>query len=283
MAERRGATTTRLDGFSAVTSRVTILGVGIDAVTMQGAIAAFQRFIDRKQPSLVFSFNVDLCMKVQRDAELRSAYRAADMVLVDGTPMMWAARFLGSPLPARVSGSDLLPLFCNVAAREGYRVFLLGAAPEVGKRAKEWLEQRNPGLKVVGTYSPPFGFEHDKNESAAIVNIVRQAAPDALFAAFGPSKQEKWLTRFRDALQVPVSMGVGSSLDYLAGRLKRAPMWMQRAGLEWTYRLAQEPRRLARRYLVEDPPFVYHIVKERLRIRGLPTGTPDILTRDRAP
>ncbi len=246
-------------------TRVTILGVGIDTLSMNEAIAAFQLLIAKRQPSLVCNLNVDICMKIQRDAELRAVFQAADLVLVDGTPMMWAARFLGSPLPGRVSGSDFVPAFCQVAAREGYRLFLLGAAPGIADWAQRWLESRNPGLNIVGTYAPPFGFERDERENARIIRMVGQAVPDVLFAAFGPAKQEKWLFRFRKDLQVPVCMGVGSSFDYLAGRLKRAPKWMQRWGLEWAFRLAQEPRRLWRRYLVEDPPFVYHVVRQGLR------------------
>jgi N-acetylglucosaminyldiphosphoundecaprenol N-acetyl-beta-D-mannosaminyltransferase len=246
-------------------TRVSILGVGIDAVTMDGAIAEFQRLIAAGTPALACSLHVDLCMKVQRDPELRDIYRAADLVLVDGTPMMWAARFLGTPLPERVSGSEFVPAFCRVAAREGYRVFLLGAAPGVAAAAKRWLERYSPGLTIVGTYSPPVGFERDARENAHIVHLVREARPDVLFAAFGPSKQEKWLSRFQQELGVPVSMGVGSTFDYLGGRLKRAPVWLQRMGLEWSYRLMQEPRRLWRRYLLEDPPFVYHVIRQRLQ------------------
>jgi N-acetylglucosaminyldiphosphoundecaprenol N-acetyl-beta-D-mannosaminyltransferase len=249
-------------------ARVAILGVGIDAVTMGGAVAEFQRLIVTGTPALACSLHVDLCMKIQRDPELREIYRAADLVLVDGTPMMWAARFLGTPLPERVSGSEFVPTFCRAAVREGYRLFLLGAAPDVAAGARRRLEQQNPGLAIVGTYSPPLGFEHDARENAHIVRRVREARPDVLFAAFGPSKQEKWLFRFRHELGVPVSMGVGSTFDYLGGRLKRAPVWLQRMGLEWSYRLIQEPRRLWRRYLLEDPPFVYHVIRQRLQKPG---------------
>lgn len=245
--------------------RTTILGVAIDPLTMDEAIIAFQRLIEIGHPSLAVSLNVDICMKIQRDAELRGIYHAADLVLVDGTPMMWAARFLGSPFPGRVSGSDFVPAFCATAAREGYAIFLLGAAPGVAAAAEWHLKRLHEGLRVVGTYVPPAAFEQDEQENSRIVKIVRQARPDVLFTAFGTPKQEKWLFRFRDELGVPVSMGVGSTFDYLAGRLKRAPIWMQRAGVEWTYRLMQEPRRLWRRYLIEDPPFVYHVVRQRLR------------------
>lgn len=244
--------------------RVTVLGVQIDGLTMVGAIAQFEELIARRQSALAFSLNVDICMKIHRDPELQRIYDDADLVLVDGTPMTWAARFLGSPLPGRVSGSELLPAFCSIAAVRGYRVFLLGSLPGVAERAKQRLETDNPGLRVVGTYAPPLGFEQDERENARIVSMIREASPDVLFVALGTPKENKWLFRFREALRVPVSMAVGSSFDYLAGRLKRAPQWMQRCGLEWSYRLIQEPRRLWRRYLIEDLPFVYYVMRERL-------------------
>lgn len=249
-------------------SRIALFGFEIDALTMDEVIAEFRRLIAQKRRSLAYNVNVDICMKILRDAELCSIFRAADLVLVDGTPMMWAARFLGCPLPGRVSGSDLLPAFCRVAAQEGYRVFLLGGGPGIGEQAKLRLESMNPGLRIIGTYSPPYGFDQDEDENARIVERVHRSAPDVLFAAFGAPKQEKWLFRFRDILGVPVSMGVGSSLDYLAGRLKRAPVWLQPWGLEWTYRLAQEPQRLWRRYLVDDAPFVYYLLREKLQMRA---------------
>ncbi len=252
-------------------TRVTILGVEIDAVTMEEAVEAFRRLIARGRAALACNINVDICMRIQRDAQLRQIFRTADLVLVDGTPMMWAARFLGRPLPGRVSGSDFVPFFCRAAAREGFRIFLLGGEPGVADRAKRCLQARSPVPAIVGTYAPPIGFDRDEHETARVIAMIRRARPDVLFAAFGSPKQEKWLFRFRDALQVPVSMGIGSTFDYLAGRLRRAPAWMQRAGLEWTYRLAQEPRRLWRRYLLDDPPFVYHIIRQRLMERPVHT------------
>lgn len=249
-------------------SRIALFGFEIDALTMAEAIAAFGKLISRRRPSLAFNVNVDICVKILRDGELCSIFRAADLVLADGTPMIWAAQFLGCPLPGRVSGSDFLPAFCRVAARESYRVFLLGGGPGIGEQAKLRLESMNPGLRIAGTYSPPYGFDQDEDENTRIVERVHQSAPDVLFAAFGAPKQEKWLFRFRDILGVPVSMGVGSSLDYLAGRLKRAPFWMQHCGLEWTYRLAQEPRRLWRRYLVDDASFVYYLLREKFQMRA---------------
>ncbi len=248
-------------------TRVTILDVGFDPLTIDEVIAACRRFIRLRKPSLVWTVNVDGCMKARRNAEFRMIINSGDLVLVDGTPMMWAARLLGSPLPDRVSGSDFVPAFCSVAAREGYGIFLLGGAPGVPEAAKCWLELRNPGLNIVGTCAPPLGFEHDQRINEQIIESVRERKPDVLLVALGQPRQERWLFRFRDTLGVPMAMNVGSTFDYLADRLQRAPAWVQRAGLEWTYRLAQDPCRLWRRYLIDDSPFVYHVLRQRLQIK----------------
>lgn len=256
--------------------RIEVLGVGIDAVTMAQVGHAFGQMIESSRPHLVFNVNVDICMQARRDAELAAILHAADLVLVDGTPMVWAARLLGTPLPERVSGSDFLPWFCGIAAESGYRLFFLGAGPGVAQRAKEAVEELLPDLSIVGTYSPPYGFEHNDEENRRIVELVRRASPDVLFVAFGAPKEQKWLYRFRDDLGVPVAMGVGSSFDYLAGRLKRAPRWIQALGLEWIYRLAQEPKRLWRRYLLSDPPFIFYLLldfaRRKVIMRRLPKG-----------
>ena len=248
-------------------SSVHLFGIRVDAITMPQAIQAFQQMIRAGRPSLVFNVNVDICMQILRDASLKAIFDGADLVLVDGTPMLWAARLLNAPLPGRVSGSDFVPAFCGVAAKAGHRVFLLGAAPKIAQRSKAKLETMYPGLRIVDTYAPPIGFEDDLDENKRIVERVRRAAPDVLFAAFGAPKEQKWLHRFRNELNVPVAMGIGSSLDYLGGRLRRAPRWMQTWGLEWVYRLAQEPGRLWRRYLLNDPPFFCHLVHEILQQR----------------
>lgn len=247
--------------------RITLFGIPVDALTVSQTIDIFHQMIESRQCHLVFNLNVDICMQLIRNQIPRDIYHGADLILVDGTPMMWAARLLGTPLPARVSGSDFVPAFCSAAASRGYRLFFLGARPGVAKRASELLTRRHPTLKVVGTYAPPLGFEHDVIENTRVIERVRGASPDVLFVALGAPKEQLWLRQYQIALGVPVSMGIGSSLDYLAGRLMRAPVWMQRAGLEWLYRLAQEPRRLWRRYLIDDPPFAYYLLREMIQRR----------------
>ena len=254
---------------------MSLFGIRIDAVTPAEAVDAFRQMIAARRPHVVFNVNVDICMQIVRDEELRRIYHAADLVLVDGTPMMWASRLLGAPLPARVSGSDFVPMVCAAAAKSRARIFLLGGRPGVAERAQAVLVARFPGLQIVGTDAPPFGFEHDRRESARVTDRIRAAAPDVLFVALGAPKEQRWLGRVKTELGVPVSMGIGSSLDYLAGRLRRAPYWMQRWGLEWTYRLVQEPDRLWRRYLLNDPPFASMLVREMIRSRRRNAGQRD--------
>jgi len=240
------------------------MGVAVDPLTLVETCDAFREFIMRRAQALAVSVNVDTWIQLRRDEAFRSTVAAADLVLVDGTPLVWVARVLGAPLPGRVSGSDFLPLFCEVAAREGYHVFLFGANPGVADRAGDVLRARHPGL-TVSTYSPPFWFERDDAENRRAIDAVRRAKPDVLFVALPQPRQENWLARHREDLDVPVSMGVGSAFDFVAGRLKRAPVWMQRAGLEWSYRLMQEPGRLWKRYLLDDSRIVYHAACGLLR------------------
>ncbi len=246
--------------------RASLLGIPVDPITMNDAVTRFRDLVKTGGPAVAFSLNVDIWMKLRRDRVLRDIYEKAELVLVDGTPMVWAAHLLRVPLPGRVSGSDLLPRFCEIAAKEGYRIFFLGALPGVAARAKSALEAQYPGLCVVGTYSPPLHFERDPLEDSKTVEIVKSAAPDVLFVGFGCPRQELWLSRHVGNLGVPISMGVGSAIDFASGRLRRAPLVVQRLGFEWVYRLIQEPRRLWKRYLLDDTPFVYYVAREWIRL-----------------
>jgi N-acetylglucosaminyldiphosphoundecaprenol N-acetyl-beta-D-mannosaminyltransferase len=179
--------------------------------------------------------------------DLRGINERAAFILADGKPLVWASRMQGSPLPERVAGSDLIFHLCEEAAREGFRVFLLGGPPGVAEEASRRLVDRYPGLRIVGTECPPFR-QPTPEEEEALVDRIRAARPDLLFVAFGQPKGERWIVRHLDRLGVPVSVQIGASLDFAAGRVRRAPRWMQRTGLEWAFRLWLEPRRLAGRY-----------------------------------
>ena len=177
-----------------------------------------------------------------REINLRAAF-----ILADGAPLVWGSRLRGSPLPECVAGSDLIFHLCEEAAREGFRVFLLGGGEGVAEEAARRLVDRYPGLQVVGVECPPFR-EPTPEEEEALLDRIRMARPDLLFVAFGQPKGERWIVRHFERLAVPVSVQVGASLDFAAGRVRRAPRWMQKTGLEWAFRLSLEPRRLLGRY-----------------------------------
>ena len=227
---------------------IAILGVPFDNVTASEAVAGIEQMVASRHPHYLVTANVDFLVQAQTDVELRRILMEAHMVLCDGTPLVWASRILGNRLPERVAGSDLVPILLRVAARKGYRVFLLGATPEAVEEAAKRIQRDHPSLHLAGHYSPPFKMllrmDHEE-----IKRRIHEAQPDLLFVAFGCPKAEKWISMHYRDLAVPVVIGVGATIDFLAGRVKRAPRWMQHGGLEWVYRMACEPRRLFKRYM----------------------------------
>lgn len=234
--------------------RLRLGGLEVDRVSFGGALDRIHGLVSAGRGGLVFTPNVDHVVLAERHPEFREAYAAAALSLADGTPIVWAARLLGRPLPERVAGSDLVWPLAERAAAAGWRVYLLGAGPGVAAEAAARLRLRL-GLQVVGADSPRIRLD-GPDDSAAALERVREARPHLLLVGLGAPKQEIWLHRHRADLQGVVSLGVGAGLDFLAGRLPRAPRWMSQAGLEWLFRLGREPRRLWRRYLVDDPRFL---------------------------
>lgn len=244
--------------------RVRILSIDIDRVDFQETVEQILTFVAERRPRYVCTANVDHVVQCVQDEEFRQIYQDAALAVPDGVPLLWAARLLGKPLKERVNGTNLFERLCARAAERGHRVFFLGGPPGVADGAASVLRQRYPGLQVAGTYAPPFGFERDPEENARVVDRIRRAAPDVLFVGFGAPKQEKWIYRHLRALQVPVSLGIGASFEYVAGTTKRAPAWMQSMGLEWFYRVLENPRRYWRRYLVQDLKFVPLVLRQAL-------------------
>jgi N-acetylglucosaminyldiphosphoundecaprenol N-acetyl-beta-D-mannosaminyltransferase len=247
----------------------------IDAVTFAEALDRIEALVSAGRGGAVFTPNVDHVVKAEHDPELRAAYAAASLSLADGTPVVWASRLLRPPLPEKVSGSDLVVPLAERAARRGWRVYLLGGAAGAAERAAAALASRH-GTNVVGTEAPVVTLEpRGDATSRAIVERIRGARPDLVLVAFGAPKQEIWIHRHAAALRPAVAIGVGASLDFLAGAVPRAPAWMSRTGLEWLYRLGREPRRLWRRYLVEDPEFALVLVRTWWRARRGAAGEED--------
>jgi N-acetylglucosaminyldiphosphoundecaprenol N-acetyl-beta-D-mannosaminyltransferase len=248
------------------------MGVPFDNVTKAEAVARIEMMIATRRPHYVVTANVDFLVQARRDVELQRILLEADLVLCDGTPLLWASRWLGNPLPERAAGADVVPLLIRAAEEKGHRIFLLGAGPNVAAEAAEQLQQQHPALVIAGHYSPPF---HDLLEMdfAEIARQVKAARPDILFISFGCPKQEKWIAMHYQLLGVPILIGVGATLDFIAGRMKRAPAFMQRTGTECVYRLAQEPRRLARRYAGDLFRFVPSIARQCWNLRASPRSS----------
>ncbi len=236
---------------------VAVLGVPFDNVTMEEAVELIDDKINEGGFHQVATANVDFLMHAIHDPHLQEILCSCDLVVADGMPIVWAARLMGARLKGRVSGVDLVPRMAELAARRGYGIYLLGATEESSRRAAEILEQRYPGLRIVGRYTPPFASIEEMDHEGILARI-ELARPDILLVAMGNPKQEKWLAMHRDRLTVPLCMGVGGSLDFIAGAVSRAPEWMQNSGLEWFYRACQEPGRLARRYLNDAAGLALH-------------------------
>lgn len=233
--------------------RVELGGVLIDQVDLTSALARIDEFLRSGLPHQVVTVNLDFVSIASRHTEFQHTLNSADLAVADGMPLVWLSRLKGTQLEERVAGVELVVESCRLAAESGRSVFLLGAAPGVAEAAAGELQRRNPDLKVAGTYSPPVG-PLDADEQERILSMIEEAAPDFLFVALGAPRQDLWIRDNQPRLQVPVAMGVGCVFDVLAGSLRRAPTWMQRSGLEWAFRLNQEPERLWRRYLLQDIP-----------------------------
>ena len=240
-----------------------LLNTFINNVTMSETVEAIEQMIAADKKSYVVAINVDVVMKIEADPYLKKIVDDADMVLVDGKPLLWISKLHGRPLMETVSGSDLVPLLCEVAAKNGYKVFIIGGKEGSAERAKQRLEEKLPDIKIVGTYAPPFGFEKDDAELERINRMISQAHPDLLITCFGCPKQEKWIYENIEKYDAKVSICAGATVDFLAGNVTRAPRWMSEHGLEWFYRFLQEPRRMFRRYFVDDMKIIRLIKKYR--------------------
>lgn len=245
--------------------QVTIFDIRIDNVTLEEACNQILGFVENgEMHKYVVTPNVDHIIKIQRDKEFHHIYKNASLVLADGMPLVWAAKLLKKPLKEKVSGSDLFPVLCEKAARRNMRIFFLGGQEGVAQKAAEVLKRKYPEINIVGIYSPPFGFEKDEVENRKIINMINDTKPDILFVGLGAPKQEKWIYHHLKEINVPVSLGIGAAFDFVAGTKKRAPVWMQKAGLEWFWRFCLEPRRLFKRYFIDDVKFIYLFLRELL-------------------
>jgi N-acetylglucosaminyldiphosphoundecaprenol N-acetyl-beta-D-mannosaminyltransferase len=244
---------------------VDVLGVGVSAVNLEGTLAVIERWIAAGSRQYVCVSGVHGVMEAQRDPELVRIHNASGLTVADGAPLFWAGRFVGAQQMGRVRGPDLLPAVCERAAECGWRCFFYGGAEGTAASAAQRLQERFPRLEVVGCLSPPYR-ELSADEFDDIIARINAAQPEVVFVALSTPKQERWMARARAVLDAPVLIGIGAALDIAAGVAQQAPRWIQPTGLEWVYRLCREPRRLARRYLRNNPRFVVAVFRRPPRL-----------------
>lgn len=253
-----------LRAMASLEERVRIGGVPMDPVTLGGAVARIVELSASGNGGTVFTPNVDHIVVASESESFRRAYEEVSLSLVDGTPVFWASKLLGTPLPEKVSGSDLFEPLVERAAREGIPIFLMGGQPGVGARAAENLTRRYPGLRIVGLSAPRLSADGILEDEAGEIERLRASGARLIFVACGAPKSELWSARMRAVLAPAVLVCVGAAIDFAAGTAQRAPAWLSKVGLEWAYRLVREPRRLARRYLLRDPKFFVILARQWL-------------------
>lgn len=238
-------------------NKVKILGVTVDSITMRDALARIEKYLKERKPRLIATANAEMIMRATSDMELKKILNDANLVVPDGAGTVWAARHLGCDMPERVAGYDLAQELMRVAPKKGYKFYFFGSAPGVADKAKAKAEELYPGIKVVGTRD---GFFKPEDE-AQIIADIKAVKPDVLLVALGVPKQEKWLYAHMKELKVPVSIGVGGTFDVMAGVMQRAPLWMQKAKLEWLFRGLKQPSRAGR--LMALPKFVFRVMASK--------------------
>lgn len=219
---------------------------------MKDCLEAIDSLVSQDKKSYIVAVNVDVIVKIEDDPYLKKIIDNAELVLVDGKPLQWIAKYQGNPIKEKISGSDLVPLLLKQASDKGQSVFIIGGKDGIAQKAKSNIEKSNPKIKIVGTYAPPLGFEKDQKELDKINVMISDCHPDILIACFGCPKQEKWIYENYFKYEAKLSVCAGATVDFLAGNVKRAPKWISNIGFEWFYRYLQEPKRLFRRYFVDD-------------------------------
>jgi len=245
---------------------VTVLGVSVDALTLDSAVNRILGWVNARDKHYVPVVNVHSVIEAQQDEEFKSVLNNGGLAVADGMPLVWRGRLAGTGGIERITGPDLMLAVNKELGLRNKAVFYYGSTADVVEELARLMEVRCSGLKTAGVFSPPF---HDltAQEKLDVVNRINQSGADVVWVGLGCPKQERWMAKMIDLLDVPVLVGVGAAFDYHTGRLRRSPLWMQRFGLEWCYRLAQEPRRLWRRYLRTNSLFLFYTILEMSGIR----------------
>lgn len=240
--------------------RVKFLGVTIDNLTMEETLAKIKQIIANKVPTQHVVMNASKSVMVQKNDKIKGIINACPIVNADGQSVVWASKVLGKGLKERVTGIDLMNNLFDISENEGYKVYLLGASEDVIQTVVNVLKHKYPRLEITGYRNGYFS----KEENERVVSDIEKSGADLLFVGFSSPMKEYWLAENLNRLNVPFCMGVGGSFDVLSGKTTRAPLWMQKTGLEWFYRFSQEPKRMWKRYLIGNGLFMYYVLKEKL-------------------
>lgn len=246
--------------------KVNILGVGVSNITMDGAVAKIEEMVASRRPHYICVSNVHTTMMSQYDEEYRRIQNRADMVTPDGMPLAWVERLMGYDQPHRVYGPDLMLAVCENSLKTGSRHFFYGGHEGIAEELKGDFERRFPGIKIVGTYAPPFR-PLTPEEDAEVIRMINESGADIVWVGLGAPKQEKWMVEHLGKLDAPVMLGVGAAYDFHTGRIKQAPKWMQANGLEWAFRIYAEPKRMWRRYIWNNPMFIILVTLQLLGLK----------------
>jgi len=230
---------------------------------MDEALTESCRLLESHKKSYIVAVNVDVIMKIEGDEYLKQISDEADITLVDGKPLVWISKLHGDPVKAKIYGSDFVPALLGISSEKGYSVFIIGGAEGVAEKARQNIEKCFPSIIISGTYSPPLGFEKDEKELCKINDFIDSVSPDIVIACLGCPKQEKWVYENYTKYNAILSVCAGATVDFLAGNVKRAPKWISNIGMEWFYRFLQEPRRLFKRYFIDDMKIIRLAIKYR--------------------
>lgn len=247
--------------------RIKFMSIEIDNLTLSEAIDEIDQLISNKKKEYVVTPNSDHIVKLEHNKEFLKAYKDAGLVLVDGTPIMWISKWYHTPLKEKITGPRLTDGVIKLAAERGYTVFFLGGKEGVALKAEQNTRARYSAIRTVGSYSPKLGFEQDQNEIDNIISIVNHAKPDVLICGISSPKTEVFLNKHMDQMDTHVALSVGAAIDFMAGNVSRCPKWINLIGFEWLYRFYKEPRRMFRRYFVEDVEVFRLALKYKRRLK----------------
>jgi N-acetylglucosaminyldiphosphoundecaprenol N-acetyl-beta-D-mannosaminyltransferase len=254
---------------------VNILSVKVSRRNLAETMEQFEDAIANGKKLRACVTPVNCVLWAYKNKKLRNIYNSSNMNLADGVPLLWASKLLGKPIRGRVTGLDLLPAFAERAAEKNYSFFLMGAKEGVADALAESLQKKHPGLRIAGTYSPPFAETFSDEENRKMITMINDAKPDVLWVSLTAPKQDFWIAEHLNELTVHIALGVGGAFEVTAGLIKRAPVWMQKNGLEWLYRFSQEPGRLFKRYFIEAPVFIPLIIMQKFGLLDKHTNDAD--------